>query len=315
MEREGVDDGVELCPEISTSLRLVAAEEDVTVEPEAKKRKCSEEVATVSSISSEVKITIHLLDNEPLVWSPADVVRLRSDWRICGTPIGQQGPTHSEGTLPVKLLPEQARLLADKGVVEFVKFPQLKSKPDAVETDALMEEHYNVQADDYVRERKSALESMRDSIVRGKKKRKKRKRSSESGERTCGEEDSLESLMSRIKPFPKEKMHLPLLNCRPDDSGLEVDFKFPTASSDRLKCAVFGALWERGYYVTSGLKFGGDYLVYLGDPIKYHASYIAVCWPNEKTFSGTSTKKTLLVCSVAGDGGVIFHSFAYKSVS
>jgi tRNA-splicing endonuclease subunit Sen34 len=77
--------------------------------------------------------------------------------------------------------------------------------------------------------------------------------------------------------------------------------------------------------VTSGLKFGGDYLVYLGDPIKYHASYIAVCWPNEKEFSardllgrirvGTSTKKTLLVCSVAGDGGVIFHSFAYKSVS
>lgn len=31
-----------------------------------------------------------------------------------------------------------------------------------------------------------------------------------------------------------------------------------------LKCAVYQDLWEKGHYVTTGEKFGGDFLVYLG---------------------------------------------------
>lgn len=36
------------------------------------------------------------------------------------------------------------------------------------------------------------------------------------------------------------------------------------SSQQELHFAVFCALWRRGYYITSGLKYGGDFLVYDG---------------------------------------------------
>ena len=34
---------------------------------------------------------------------------------------------------------------------------------------------------------------------------------------------------------------------------------------DEIKLRVFADLWERGYYVTRGVKFGGDFLAYRGE--------------------------------------------------
>ena len=39
---------------------------------------------------------------------------------------------------------------------------------------------------------------------------------------------------------------------------------FPSTDTDRARCAVFRALWEKGNYLGSGVKFGGEYLVYPG---------------------------------------------------
>lgn len=44
-----------------------------------------------------------------------------------------------------------------------------------------------------------------------------------------------------------------------------------------MKCKIFEDLWLKGYYVSLGHKFGGDFLVYLGDPILYHAIFIVHC--------------------------------------
>lgn len=35
-------------------------------------------------------------------------------------------------------------------------------------------------------------------------------------------------------------------------------------NSQILRYKVFSDLWRRGYYLTPGLKYGGDYLVYAG---------------------------------------------------
>ena len=43
-----------------------------------------------------------------------------------------------------------------------------------------------------------------------------------------------------------------------------------------LKYRVFCDLWRKGYYLTNGLKYGGDYLVYPGTV--YQASYIYKGW-------------------------------------
>lgn len=56
-----------------------------------------------------------------------------------------------------------------------------------------------------------------------------------------------------------------------DKDDIEVvEWKYPTNYKQRLRYKTFKDLWERGYYVTSGEKFGGDFLVYPGI---YYTSY------------------------------------------
>lgn len=44
----------------------------------------------------------------------------------------------------------------------------------------------------------------------------------------------------------------------------EVPFSTLLAYTTSTKCAVFEDLWNKGFYITKGQKFGGDFLVYLG---------------------------------------------------
>ena len=39
---------------------------------------------------------------------------------------------------------------------------------------------------------------------------------------------------------------------------------------------VYKDLWKQGYYLTSAAKFGGDFLVYPGDPHRYHSHFVAI---------------------------------------
>jgi len=41
-------------------------------------------------------------------------------------------------------------------------------------------------------------------------------------------------------------------------------WSYPETSQERARCAVFRGLWEKGYFLGNGIKFGGDYLVYPG---------------------------------------------------
>jgi tRNA-splicing endonuclease subunit Sen34 len=50
-------------------------------------------------------------------------------------------------------------------------------------------------------------------------------------------------------------------------------WSYPRNDSQRRKCAVFAHLHARGLTLTSGAKFGAEYLAYPGDPAAYHASF------------------------------------------
>ena len=45
------------------------------------------------------------------------------------------------------------------------------------------------------------------------------------------------------------------------DAGI---WSYPSDLTERAKCAVFRDLWDKGYHMGGGLKFGGDFLVYPG---------------------------------------------------
>ena len=82
------------------------------------------------------------------------------------------------------------------------------------------------------------------------------------------------------------------------------EWNYPTNSSEKLRYATYKDLWERGYYISGGEKFGGDFLVYpgsdsfyihvlvvvsyllyvliiAGDPIMFHSQFIIECKDRE----------------------------------
>jgi tRNA-splicing endonuclease subunit Sen34 len=82
---------------------------------------------------------------------------------------------------------------------------------------------------------------------------------------------------------------------------------YPSTLQERARCGVFRDLWEKGYYMGGGIKFGGEYLVYPGDPLRYHSHFIAsvieapdaALRPMEIVAHGrlgTGTKKAHLLC-------------------
>ncbi|PVU99868.1 hypothetical protein BB560_005432 [Smittium megazygosporum] len=86
-----------------------------------------------------------------------------------------------------------------------------------------------------------------------------------------------------------------------------INYEWPKTEFDKIKKLVFSDLWNKGHYITSGLKFGGDYLVYNGDPFLYHSNFIATVLNYEELLSGhdlvalgrigTNVKKNRVLCS------------------
>jgi tRNA-splicing endonuclease subunit Sen34 len=64
--------------------------------------------------------------------------------------------------------------------------------------------------------------------------------------------------LSNYRPSP-ENTYTSLESAR--EAGV---WSYPSTLHERAKCGVFRALWETGHFMGSGLKFGGDFLVYLG---------------------------------------------------
>jgi len=83
---------------------------------------------------------------------------------------------------------------------------------------------------------------------------------------------------------------------------------YPSTLQERARCGVFRDLWGQGYFMGGGIKFGGDYLVYPGDPLRYHSHFAASVLESPTSSLrpmeivahgrlGTATKKAHLLCS------------------
>ncbi|TXT04275.1 hypothetical protein VHUM_04273 [Vanrija humicola] len=110
-------------------------------------------------------------------------------------------------------------------------------------------------------------------------------------------------------------------------------FPFPAAVRDSALADAFGALHARGYRMGLGPRFGGEWLVYPGDYLRYHAHFTSqvivrddpirpaeiVAWGR----LGTGTKKAGLLCcwddgktgeqAVDGPGEVEFYSLEWAN--
>jgi tRNA-splicing endonuclease subunit Sen34 len=120
-------------------------------------------------------------------------------------------------------------------------------------------------------------------------------------------------------------------------------WNYPTSLQERAQCGVFRDLWEKGYFMGIGIKFGGNYLVYpgvyiplvfvprntflmhetnrltfSGDPLRYHSHFVATVLDSPTSTLrpmeivahgrlGTATKKAHLLCGWDDESGQVSY--------
>lgn len=135
-----------------------------------------------------------------------------------------------------------------------------------------------------------------------------------------------------MAPLPKSALLIQLATARPrpikarplDWRVQSKDWPHAGRPAHELRYSIYRDLWERGFFLSAAGKFGGDFLVYPGDPLRFHAHYIAQCWAPEDPIPlqdlvsagrlGTSVRKTLLLCSPQPDGKVVYTSLQWASL-
>nr|CAG4651415.1 EOG090X0G6M [Simocephalus serrulatus] len=162
-------------------------------------------------------------------------------------------------------------------------------------------------------ERTRQLLNVADKIIEGKRKKMKG---------PIDEENAIQEEINKIPDMSEDLMMVQIFT-RPHwtcqaNSVLPSDYKM----SHTCRSRVFTDLWGKGYYITAGEKFGGDFLVYPGDPVKFHSHYIAVCVEQHQLLTprflvqkgrlGTGVKKTVLLCSVNELGEISYQSLNWN---
>ncbi|KAF5299676.1 hypothetical protein FQA39_LY11471 [Lamprigera yunnana] len=239
-------------------------------------------------------------NNKTCIYSTTDYEKLRREYRIVGEFLGASQAT------PFTLLPEEALLLLDKNVANLMQFPKLQEEPTSLN----QEEYNKLQSELMVAEqiiykdyRKKDLEPYLDKIVKAKRLKVK--------DDCVSHTSVLDEELRKVEVTPNNIIW-PILNEAPDTitgDGKKVQTSVLMKQTTPTRLQVFTDLWEKGYYITCGRKFGGDFLVYAGDPTAFHAVYIVRCVedPSQELHAseliafgrlGTSVKKKSVLASL-----------------
>lgn len=237
------------------------------------------------------------------VWKAEDIYHLRKDLRIVGALTGvhpYKSGQIKKRHVPLKLMPEEVKLLLDKGLAEVYHTPNQPS--DVTLITKVLEKR------DQICNEQVALskEYRKNEILR-----------------KCKDSEIAQKKSEEVKEIPKEDTYFQIFTeCLWKREKLsELPIAYPYTVEEKVRCAVFKDLWEKKFYITCGSKFGGDFLVYAGDPFIFHALYIVVCLPSTKKIQGfdimvygrlgNQVKKTIVLASLNESGNVEYISLDF----
>uniref|UniRef100_UPI0037E857CA tRNA-splicing endonuclease subunit Sen34 n=1 Tax=Semicossyphus pulcher TaxID=241346 RepID=UPI0037E857CA len=279
---------------------------------------------TEDSSSSQV-VGVSLCDSAPLLWRVEDLRSVRSQGLV-GALLGALPRTpRQNGRLgrPLLLLPEEERLLGECHAAAALP----SANQDAGGAELLVELHEEEQRRSYEEQSVLALQDRKSALLRAMT----------SSSTVSGTTD--EALRGRLEAldqsfaFPQSALAVQLstaraglTHCAESRAFLQADW--PITERDSRRCQtryhVFRDLRGRGFYLTSAGKFGGDFLVYPGDPLRFHAHFIAVCLSEDEPVClldvlsvarlGSNVKKTVLLCSPGGHRGVQYTSLQWSGM-
>ncbi|KAK5904116.1 hypothetical protein CesoFtcFv8_005713 [Champsocephalus esox] len=229
---------------------------------------------------------------------------------------------------PLLLLPEEERLLA-----ELHATANANQGGGGVQLSLEVKQHLEEQERSLEEQRVLALQDRKSALLHAMT-------SSHTG--SLGPSEALRGRLEALHrsfTFPRGAMAVQLStaraglhHCHEDRAFLRAQQPI-TAQHDSKAAAryqVFRDLRGRGFYLTSAGKFGGDFLVYPGDPLRFHAHFIAVVLSLDSSLSpldvlaiarlGSNVKKTVLLCSPGGvqypggAGGVQYTSLQWSGM-
>ncbi|KAG1756469.1 tRNA-intron endonuclease catalytic domain-like protein [Suillus paluster] len=299
-------------------------------------------------------ILLRVSNFKAYVWDVDDINILRSHHHICGILTGTLPHLSSQNIflgLPLQLMPEEAVLLVENGIAVFVDDPNAHIAPSPLVLKLWQEARLSdVRQQIALTEEKESIEAsnpdraMSESAKRKRKEREERRaRAMANTAPNVATEDSPssptpenpsqpaigESPDSAIVPSAPHTVHIPASSSTLEwyaphsHSSLTIAreagiWQYPSTLQERARCGVFRDLWEKGYYMGGGIKFGGEYLVYPGDPLRYHSHFVAsvieapdaALRPMEIVAHGrlgTGTKKAHLLCEWNDESQVVSY--------
>lgn len=305
-------------------------------------------------------LVVEVANGRSLVWGAEAVQALRERLGVGGRTVGAlpRGPRqNSHLGLPLLLMPEEARLLAEIGAVTLVSAPRpnpgqhrlalasfkRKQEQDFQEQSALVAETRETRRQEFLEKiaqgqaaKKQKLEADSGTSESQEASGNQAVEENEANARQASEEAVSSSPQpgpsDGVAPLPRSALLIQLATARPrpikarplDWRVQSKDWPHAGRPAHELRYSIYRDLWERGFFLSAAGKFGGDFLVYPGDPLRFHAHYIAQCWapgdpiPLQDLVSagrlGTSVRKTLLLCSPQPDGKVVYTSLQWASL-
>ena len=280
--------------------------------------------------TSDEKVKIQRLNDTYLIWDARHAVKIRKEWKIVGKEIGASNTT-VEKSLPLSLAvyqvkyllvsyPHQVVVVDFKPAVASAGFDHKKAKGDF---DKSLERFRKEQLASKLKGREKILDEKKDKIIAGLNKAKTKSR-----KRKLEEHGNCETLNSEfteadfpaykkqllekdkqrlIKNYePKIKVHI-----KSQYGGVETtvpENELEMSELENIQYRVFTELYRQGKVVTSGLKFGGHFLAYPGDPLLYHSEFVVYCdspgetWDKYRLAShgrvATNARKTFIIASI-----------------
>jgi len=289
----------------------------------------------------DIQIPLRVSNNRAYVWDVNDIATIRSKHNICGVLTGTLPHLSQQNVflgIPLVLMPEEAVLLVDKGFAVLIDDQSSHVQPSTEEL-----QRWNAERRESIKHQiacadaKGAKEAAPTGRAMTEAAIQKRKEREEKRAREAVALDNLEpSVSSLSSPKLDPRSETPTLGAQ-DNSQSSYTIIVPASSSfdwykpdactyptiasakaagiwtypgtlqERAKCGVFRGLWEQGYFMGGGIKFGGDYLVYPGDPLRYHSHFVASVLDSPTSRLrpmeivahgrlGTATKKSHLLC-------------------
>lgn len=238
-------------------------------------------------------IAISLIAGRYLLFDIDIVTYLRRTHHICGVFIGSIPQVPQQNVflgLPVELFPEEARILVEKKVAYIVddslwheiRYSTLNSLERKVYLATLQSEGRKAQHTAELESKKRSERALAKRATLHASKKISHSHTHES--HVSGPEDSEPKIFEESPPeSPSTRLSStldrPSYTITPTTSALmknsQEDFSVPTPAVP-ASYPLYAHLHEHDYFITPGLRFGCDYTVYPGDPLRFHSHFLAV---------------------------------------